>query len=69
MQALNPGFNYDKANKKAIAEGCKHEKCEHCDQTFLACCHYIRCDYAKCPMRDQKDKRSLLEVVTGVKKK
>lgn len=67
MQAFNPGFDYGKANKEAIAEGFKHEKCGHCEMTMLACCHYVRCDYDKCPMKDKKDKRSLLETFTGVK--
>lgn len=63
MLVFNPGFDYVAANRKAIEEGHKHEKCSKCSQTFMACIHFIRCDNNDCPMKDQKDKRSLLDML------
>lgn len=61
MSAFNPSTDYEKRNEEAYKEGYKDEKCPKCQATFLACIHFIRCDADDCPMKDQKDKRSLLE--------
>lgn len=67
MSAWNPGVDYVAKIEEAIKEGYKNEKCPKCEVTFIACIHFIKCAADVCPMKDQKDKRSLLDQMFDVK--
>ncbi len=62
LQQYDSGFNRGKQWDECLAEGLKDETCE-CGRVFLACQHFIMCFTDGCPMKSQKDKRSLLEMI------
>ncbi len=50
-------------NEKCKKEGYKTEVCS-CGLTFLASCHFVRCEQNGCPMRSEGGK-SLLDMMLG----
>lgn len=62
LQNYDSAYNRGREWIECLSEGLKDEICD-CGKAFLACQHFVRCFEDNCPMKSQKDKRSLLQML------